>query len=117
MKLLAAIGLLAAASLACTQAVQIPTATPLPSPTDTARPTLRPSPSPTAEVDTATVASAAVNVRAEPAGAVIGSLEAGDTVTVTECADSWCKIEQPFEGYIWQGCLSDNPTKLGCQAE
>lgn len=64
----------------------------------------------------ATVQLPTVNVRKAPGGAVIDTLEAGDTVTILSCDGSWCKIEDP-DGYIFRGCLSDNPKKLGCQAK
>jgi uncharacterized protein YgiM (DUF1202 family) len=105
------------ASLACTQVVQIPTPTvpPLPSATSTAKPPT-PTASPTA-ADVATVVQATVNLRAEPDGAVIGSLAAGDSVTVLECADSWCEVEYLEQiGYIWQGCLSIE-SGLKCEAK
>jgi hypothetical protein len=100
-------------------AMQIPTATPPPSATSTAKPT--PTPSPTSTVptaaDVATVVQATVNLRAEPDGAVIGALAAGDSVTVIECVDSWCKIETDvLGGWIYQGCLSLE-TELECQAK
>lgn len=63
----------------------------------------------------ATVAKAVVNVRESPNGAVVGSLEAGQTVNVLGCSGNWCKIDDPA-GYVWQGCLSDNPDGLGCEA-
>jgi SH3-like domain-containing protein len=63
----------------------------------------------------ALVADPFVNVRASPEGTVIGTLRAGDAVEIIECANHWCRIEEP-SGWIWQGCLSDPPAGLGCQA-
>jgi SH3-like domain-containing protein len=56
-----------------------------------------------------------VNVRQEPGGAVIGHLEAGDTVEVLECNQNWCSISEP-SGYVWQGCLTGLNKNLGCEA-
>jgi hypothetical protein len=62
-----------------------------------------------------TVVKPIVSVREKPGGKVIGYVEAGQSVNVLECTDEYCKIEQPF-GYVWRGCLSDNPDGLGCEA-
>ena len=64
----------------------------------------------------ATVTEVLVNVREEPNGAVIGALHTGDEVTILNCAGSWCRIDKP-SGYVWRGCLSDNPERLGCKAK
>jgi membrane-bound ClpP family serine protease len=63
------------------------------------------------------VRASSLNVRAEPNGAVVGYLGGGESVTVSECDGSWCHIEQPFDGWVWRGCLTDNPDDLGCQAK
>lgn len=63
----------------------------------------------------AIVAEPFVNVRADPEGAVIGTLRAGDAVEIIECTNNWCRIAEP-SGWIWQGCLSVRPDGLGCQA-
>lgn len=64
----------------------------------------------------AVVAEPFVNVRAAPGGTVIGTLRAGDTVEVLECASNWCRVREPG-GWIWQGCLSDRPAGLECRAK
>jgi uncharacterized protein YgiM (DUF1202 family) len=117
-----AIGVLVLVSLACGQYVPTvtPTAQVTPEPqeaaTQPATPTPAPSPVPTA-ADVAVIVVPAVNVRAEPDGAVIGSLAAGDSVTVLECRDSWCQVEYLEQtGYIWAGCLSIE-SGLGCEAK
>jgi hypothetical protein len=105
-------------------AMQIPTATPLPSATSTAKPspTLRPSPVPTSTpADTATIrATVYVRQSADAASAEVGSLETGQTVEVLACDGSWCEIEYMFEnetvtGFVFRGCLSDNPDNLKCE--
>ena len=78
-----------------------------------------------ASIETAEVASAVVNVRQEPGGAVIGYVEAGQTVTILYCGTdnskddyNWCEIELSEQTFwIWRGCLTNNPLDLGCQAE
>ena len=108
-------------TLACgTYVTPTPTALPAsgvtvvtPTPTRTARPT----PTPTAAADEHVTIQATVNVRAEPDGIVIGSLASGEVVDLERCRDNWCKIriERVF-GYVWQGCTSNNPRNLGCEA-
>ena len=123
---LLALSVLALSALACGQYVgtPTPTASPVLLPSPTVPP---PTPSPAAteaeqDVQTATVRAAVVNVRAKPDGDVIGNLEAGDTVTVVGCGTDpeqddyqWCHIEHPFDGYVFQGCLSGNDD-LRCEA-
>lgn len=82
-----------------TQTATIPTSTPLPLST----------------TQTATVKAVTVNVRQLPNGEVIGHLEAGQSVTVLECVDSWCQISDPVSGYVFQGCLSVADGQ-GCEA-
>lgn len=53
-----------------------------------------------------------VYVRDQPNGAAVGSLSRGDVVLAV-CDGNWCKVEH---GFIWRGCLSDNPDGLGCEA-
>jgi SH3-like domain-containing protein len=65
---------------------------------------------------TASIELPTVNVRAKPSGKVIGTLKAGQTVTILSCDGSWCLIAKP-RGYVFRGCLSDNPKNLGCQAK
>jgi hypothetical protein len=67
---------------------------------------------------TAVVTAGGLYVHAKPDvdSIVTGWLMAGDAVTVLECSDDFCKLEQPF-GYVWRGCLSDNPNGLGCSAK
>jgi len=61
---------------------------------------------------TASVELPTVNVRETPNGRVIGALTAGDLVTIVKCDRSWCQIKPA--GYVWRGCLSDNPEGLEC---
>ena len=63
-----------------------------------------------------TVARPVVNVRAKPDGPILDSLRAGASVEILECTKNWCRIKKPA-GWVWRGCLSDNPAKLGCQAK
>jgi hypothetical protein len=109
--------------LACGQYITpTPTATEVPNtptiPTPTPFPTSTPEPVDVgnATQEAVTVLQAVVNVRSEPGGAVVGSLAAGDPVTVTGCADNWCEISQPISGFVWMGCLSNKPDGLGCEA-
>jgi len=102
------------AMLACN--VQVPT---IQNATATALPTLLPSATKLPTVTKTWMAEVklpTVNIRESPDGKVIDSLSAGDKVTILECSRTWCKIMKP-RGYIWRGCLSDNPTALGCQAK
>jgi hypothetical protein len=124
-----AISVLVLVSLACGQYVPTvtPTAqvTPEPqevTPVSTLRPTLRPSPVPTSTpADTATIrATVYVRQSADAASAEVGSLETGQTVEVLACDGSWCEIEYMFEnetvtGFVFRGCLSDNPDNLKCE--
>jgi SH3-like domain-containing protein len=64
---------------------------------------------------TASVQLPVVNVRDAPNGKVIGSLVAGDSVVIVKCVGSWCQIKPA--GWIFRGCLSDNPANLGCTAK
>lgn len=54
-----------------------------------------------------------VNVRKSPNGETVDTLKAGDFVEILSCSANWCKIKDP-PGYVWRGCLSDNPDKLKC---
>ena len=93
-------------------------------PTKTAKPILAATKTP-ASIETAEVVRAVVNVRQEPGGAVIGYVEAGQTVTILYCGTdnskddyNWCEIELSEQTFwIWRGCLTNNPLDLGCQAE
>jgi len=101
------------AVLACDR--QVPTTvrtTPAPTVTATAEVLAEESTTPTTQW-TAVVRQVQVNVREEPNGAVIGLVLSGETVNILSCNGSWCRIEEPA-GYIWRGCLSDNPNRLGC---
>jgi multidrug efflux pump subunit AcrA (membrane-fusion protein) len=108
------------ASLACGQYVTAtPTVSP-PSPSSTApvpAATAKPTEAsvPAQDVQTATI-QATVYVRAEPDAnsPEIGSLTTGEVVEIVTCAGDWCQIEP--EGYVWRGCLSDNPDGLKCEA-
>jgi hypothetical protein len=110
------------ASLACGQYVTpTPTvsapapSTPTPAATAAAL-TATPSPTEAADSlqDVRQIKAVAVNVRAEPEGAVVGALQAGDRVTVNECSNNWCSISEPLEGWVWEGCLSGS--EKGCEA-
>jgi hypothetical protein len=110
-KVLTTVLVLVLSSLACMEQVVTPTPTvspvePTPSPLP-ATPTRRAVPSATAEADvqTAVVRAALVNVRAMPDGEVIGQIEAGQEVEIVECQDNWCLLVEPA-GYVFQGCLS-----------
>jgi hypothetical protein len=63
-----------------------------------------------------TVVRPVVNVREKPGGKVIATLGTGDTVEIVNCTGSWCQIQKPA-GFVFRGCLSDNPARLGCQAK
>lgn len=117
-------------TLACGQYV---TATPTTVAT-TLTPTVRPAaqathaPAPaTEEPQTAKVVAPAVNVRRSPGGEVVRQIYAGQAVDIVgECADGWCQIKADdspalgagasVSGWVWQGCLSVNPSGLGCEA-
>lgn len=107
---------LVAVSLACSRQVSTPVPTVEPTATSLVavkEPTV---PSTATSQWTATVRRALINVRAEPDGEeVIGHLRAGDEVTIIRCLENWCKIAKPA-GWVYRGCLSDNPDKLGCIA-
>jgi hypothetical protein len=94
---------------------QTPTATSLVA--ATRQPTKTATSTPRVTTIDAGVRASSLNVRAEPNGAVVGYLGGGESVTVSECDGSWCHIEQPFDGWVWRGCLTDNPDDLGCQAK
>jgi hypothetical protein len=93
--------------------------------TPTAPPTLTPSPAParvtpsaTAEAETAVI-TAIVYVRqlADANSAAVGSLETGAEVEIVECTGEWCEVRTDvLTGFVWRGCLSDNPDKLKCEA-
>lgn len=109
---------LVAVSLACSQQIS----TPVPTVETTATRFFTAStPSIATRQWTATVSRAQINVRAEPDGEVIGNLQSGDTVTIVRCTTEWCKVIEPAgaewkqaSGWVWRGCLSDNPNHLGC---
>ena len=117
-KLVLAISVLALSVLACgKQIVTTPTTTPAPAviaPTVTVTPTPIPSPTATLSPDMAQIIAPTVIVRQTPDGAVIGTLKAGDAVTVLSCADDWCEIAEPA-GYVFPGCLSVE-SGFGCVA-
>lgn len=123
--------ILSVSILACAKTVStVSPAAPSLQPADTASPQPTP-PAPAAtsvSIDTvrrATIVKPTVNVRSspasaegEPAGPVTGSLSAGDIVRVISCSRFYCKVSSSGidTGYIWRGCLSDNPERLGCEA-
>jgi hypothetical protein len=66
---------------------------------------------------TATVVKPVVRVHAAPdSDEITGYLSSGDEVTILECDGDWCQIKNP-DGFVFRGCLSDNPKRLGCQAK
>jgi uncharacterized protein YgiM (DUF1202 family) len=111
-KLFLALLSLALAALACSSPDWVPTPTAKPTQTELVEfPNALATPTWTASIELPTV-----NVRAKPSGKVIGTLKAGQTVTILSCDGSWCLIAKP-RGYVFRGCLSDNPKNLGCQAK
>jgi hypothetical protein len=66
---------------------------------------------------TAVIIRPVVRVHASPDSDVItGYLSAGDEVTILACEGDWCQIRTPA-GFVFRGCLSDNPAGLGCRAK
>lgn len=63
---------------------------------------------------TATVTAYSVYVRAEPdsASPAIASLIRGQAVEFVACESGWCELLDG--GFVWQGCLSNAPTGVGC---
>lgn len=100
-------------SLACSRqiATAIPT-TPTTTPTSTAEPLT----TPTTTVWTTVIRMAQVNIRETPGGASVAVLRKGVVVEIVSCDGSWCEIKEPA-GYVWRGCLSDNPDGLGCRSK
>jgi hypothetical protein len=113
------LALLALSAVGCVlSAMQIPTPTVPPVATSTTQPAASPTPtaSPTA-ADVATI-RATVYVRSGPDAnsAEVGSLETGQSVEIVECTGDWCEISTDvLTGYVWRGCLSDNPDGLKCE--
>jgi multidrug efflux pump subunit AcrA (membrane-fusion protein) len=120
-RVLIGITALVLATLACMEQIATVTPTPAVSPPSSTAPvptaTMKPTEaSVTAQdVQTATI-RATVYVRAEPDAnsPEIGSLTTGEVVEIVTCAGDWCQIEP--EGWVWRGCLSDNPDGLKCEA-
>lgn len=65
---------------------------------------------------TSTIVRPLVNVRKSPNGPVVDTLRTGAEVEIVKCIDDWCQIVDP-PGWVWRGCLSDNPSRLGCTAK
>jgi len=109
------------AILACGQYIT-PTPTPNALGTATNAPTHTPAAtraltaSATKEAQTAQVVAPVVNVRRSSGGDVVGQIYAGQDVVILSCAENWCQIKEPL-GFVWQGCLSENPDDLGCEAK
>lgn len=107
---------LAFLTLACS--MQVPNSqTPLPTATNTAVLT------PTAtELGTATpvwtsvVRMEYVYVRSVPNGSSVGIIRKNTEVEIVDCDNTWCEIVEPA-GYVWRGCLADNPEHLGCRSK
>jgi hypothetical protein len=121
MKPLIALTLLILAGLACMEPVPTLTVTA----SVTSVPTTQPAPlvvqtttaTPTAKPDTATIqATVYVRQSADANSEAVASLTTGQTVEIVKCLGEWCKIKKPL-GYVWRGCLSDNPDGLLCQAK
>lgn len=97
-------------------AASIESATPSPTP---APRTATPAPEATQSI-TADVMAAIVRVRVEPDGKPVTPEQyvyAGQSVTVLEYSDDgeWVRIAEPA-GWVWRGCVSDNPEHLFCEA-
>lgn len=97
-------------------ACAVPVGTPAPAPSARVSPTVKPELLPTVATKqwVAQVELPTVNVRDEPNGKVVGSLVAGDTVTIVKCVGSWCQIKPV--GWIFKGCLNVD-SDLGCRAK
>jgi len=112
---LLAIFVLVLSVLACSRKIA-PAVPPTPGTTPSPTPAVTPEPSTTVKAQwMAVVEQVQVNVRDEPAGAVVGVVRSGESVVILSCDGSWCRIDEPA-GYVWRGCLSDNPKGLGCEA-
>jgi hypothetical protein len=95
-----------------TTPVTTPTTVPADAPTATATPRAT-----EAAVDTAVVRAVSVNVRQIADGDPTGEyVYAGQSVVILQCVGDWCQIEEPA-GWVWRGCLSDNPDGLKCEAK
>jgi len=109
---------LVAVSLACS--MQVSTPIPTAEPTATRLITMTATRFPvtaTRQAWTASVLLPTVNVRDEPNGnSTDDYLTAGQGVSILQCVGNWCEIANPH-GWVWRGCLSDNPDHLGCQAK
>lgn len=92
--------------------------TPMPSSSESilASPTSLPVSTPTNTRALATVTAKMVNVREDIGGGAVAILQAGDVVEIVACDGSWCQIKEPA-GYVWRGCLSDNPAGLACRSK
>jgi hypothetical protein len=119
-----AFSVLAVLQMACVASVmQLPTQTSTAVPTVSS--TIAPSPvpatrtaTPAAEAETAII-TAIVYVRqlADASSAAVGSLETGAEVEIVECTGEWCEVRTDvLVGFVWRGCLSDNPDNLKCEA-
>jgi len=103
------------AILACSVQVAQPVMTATPEPTATKRIVMTRTVTPKAW--TAKVELPVVNVRTSPNGESTDEyLTAGQQVTIISCSGDWCLIQKP-RGYVFRGCLSDNPKNLGCTAK
>jgi hypothetical protein len=111
------------ASLACGQQIAAITPTVAADPTPRPSATLTaptPTSSPSAEAEQAEVRAAVVRVRDAADGEPLTPeqyIYAGQSVTIVACSGNWCEISEPVAGFVWRGCLSDNPDNLKCQAE
>lgn len=106
--------LLGVLSLACSvqAATDFPT-TPVVTPSTTPMPTLTPEPTTVWE---SVVRMEYVHIRSTPGGSSVGIVRKGTVVNIVSCDNTWCQIKEPA-GYVWRGCLSDNPGKLGCRSK
>ena len=115
-KITVVIAVMVLSVLSCTVQVGTPVPT-TPSPTPTEHPLFLVS-TPIPEEKEPTIVQAVVKVRSYPSSNdgnrnVVGYLMTGSAVVVKECNAEWCRIAEPF-GWVWRGCLSDNPDHLGC---
>ena len=125
-KILTTLLVMVLSSLACMEQVATPTPTPspvLPTAAATATPEPTRTPAPTATdggevVQTATIqATVYVRTAADPNSPEAGSLTTGAEVEIVACEGDWCEIRtNELTGYVFRGCLSDNPEGLRCEA-
>jgi hypothetical protein len=111
--------ILAAILASCNFVISPPLPTLTPAPTSSPLPTRTPAPmaTGTGAATVAVVIAGSVNVHREPdtKSEVVGWVYSDQKVAIVSCDGDYCLLEQPF-GYVWRGCISDNPDNLGCEA-